>query len=68
MLFSQGDIRRLEVAHTLWGTQKTSRYCLHDYRGHGEGRRRREEGNGGHPYNFTEGGNGGGGRQKSAQS
>lgn len=56
MVFSQGDTRRLEVASTLQGTQKTSLYWLHDYRGYGEGSSRREEGNGGHPYNSTEGG------------
>lgn len=31
------------------------------------GRKEVEKGNRGHPYNFTEGGNGGGGRQKSLQ-
>lgn len=54
--FSQGDARRLEVAPTLQSTQKTSLYCLHDYRGYGEGRSGREGGNRGCPHNFTEGG------------
>lgn len=31
------------------GNQKTSLYCLHGFRGYGEGRRRKEEGNGEHP-------------------
>lgn len=42
MLFSQRDIRRLEVAPTFWGTQKTSLYCLHE-RGYREGRSRKKE-------------------------
>lgn len=52
MLFSQRDIRRLEVAPTFWGTQKTSLYCLHE-RGNREGRHRKWRAS---PYNFTEGG------------
>lgn len=61
MLSSQRDTRRrLEVAPTLWGTQKTGLYCLFDFRGLGredtEGKR-----NGGHPSAFTVGRNGDGG-------
>lgn len=68
MLFSQGDIRTLEVAPTLQGTQKTSLYCLRNYRGYREGRSRWYEGNGEYPYTTLQRvKNGGGGRQKSAQ-